>query len=206
MQRTRKAWLRIVLSAIVLSAALLVMVLPTACTNSAPSFKGSVLEPPRSVQDFTLTDHNGNPFRLEEQRGRVLLLFFGYTFCPDVCPTTLGTWTRVHEALGADADKVRFVFVTVDPERDTPERLKQHLAVFNSAFIGLTGSHEELEPVYQDLGVFHEKDSVTESAAGYLVNHTASAFVIDPEGRWRLRHTFGTPVDDIVHDIRNLLK
>jgi protein SCO1/2 len=178
----------------------------SACTAAAPSFRGTVLDPARPVQDFSLTDQNGQSFRLSDQQGSMVLLFFGYTYCPDVCPVTLGTWKRVHEELGDDAGNVRFVFITVDPERDTPERLKQHVEGFNNEFIGLTGTPEELKPVYQTFGVFFEKDAETESAAGYLVSHTASAFVVDPEGQWRLRHSFGTPVDDIVHDIKQLLK
>jgi protein SCO1/2 len=177
-----------------------------ACKPSAPSFRGTVLDPPKTVQDFTLTDQSGQPFRLSDQRGRVVLLFFGYTHCPDVCPTTLGTWKKVHEALGQDAEGVRFVFVTVDPERDTSERLGQHLDIFSNDFVGLTGKPDELQAVYQTFGVFFEKDATTESAAGYLVSHTASAFVVDPEGRWRLRHTFGTLIEDIVHDIEQLLE
>jgi protein SCO1/2 len=177
-----------------------------ACQSSAPSFKGTVLDPPQAVTDFTLTDQHGKTFRLSDQRGQVVLLFFGYTFCPDVCPMTLGTWKRVYEALGDAAERVRFVFVTVDPERDTPERLREHLENFNPDFIGLTGTPDELEPVYQQFGVYYEKDTTTKSAAGYLVSHTASAFVVDPDGQWRLRHSFGTPVEDIVHDIKQLLK
>jgi protein SCO1/2 len=133
-------------------------------------------------------------------------LFFGYTFCPDVCPVTLGIWKRVHEALGEDARQVRFVFITVDPERDTPERLLQHVAIFNPEFIGLTGTPEALQPVYQTFGVFFEKESASKSAVGYLVSHTASAFVVDRAGQWRLRHAFETPADDIVHDIVQLLE
>ena len=176
-----------------------------ACAAESPSFRGTVLDPPQPVQDFVLTDHNGQPFRLGDQHGNVVLLFFGYTFCPDVCPTTLGAWKRVHEALGTDAQGVRFVFITVDPDRDTPERLKQHVEIFDSGFIGLTGTPEELQPVYQAFGVYFEKDTETDSAAGYLVSHTASAFVVDPNGMWRLKHGFGTPVEDIVHDIKQLL-
>jgi protein SCO1/2 len=177
-----------------------------ACAASDPAFRGAVLDPARPVEDFDLTDQNGRSFQLSEQQGNVVVLFFGYTFCPDVCPTTLGTWKRVHETLGDDAQDVRFVFITVDPDRDTPEHLKQHIEIFSSDFFGLTGTPDELGPVYQTFGVYYEKDSETESAAGYLVNHTASAFVVDPEGRWRLRHSFGTPVEDIVHDIRKLLQ
>jgi protein SCO1/2 len=177
-----------------------------ACSANAPTFNGTVLDPPKPVADFSLTDQNGGTFRLSEQRGHVVMLFFGYTFCPDVCPTTLAKWARVHEALGQEAQDVRFVFVTVDPQRDTPERLGQHMAVFNADFIGLTGPDDELEQVYQDFGVYHEKDTSTASAAGYLVSHTASAFVVDKEGRWRLVHSFDTPSDEIVHDIRQLLR
>ncbi len=169
-------------------------------------FRGSVLSQPVPAYDFSLNDQHGQPFRLSDQRGKVVLLFFGYASCPDVCPTTLGDWKQVHARLGEDADRVRFVFITVDPERDTPERLKQHLALFHPDFIGLTGSLEELEPVYQAYGVYYEKVEAPESALGYLVNHTSSDFVIDPQGNWRLRHSFGTPIDDIVHDVRLLLE
>ena len=177
-----------------------------ACKPTAPSFRGTVLDPPRPVQDFTLTDQNGQPFRLSDQRGRVVLLFFGYTHCPDVCPLTLSTWKKVHKALGREVDGVRFVFITVDPARDTPEWLKQHVEIFSSDFIGLTGEADELDLVYQTFGVFYEKDTTTDSAAGYLVSHTASTFVVDPDGQWRLRHAFETPVEDIVHDVKQLLK
>lgn len=176
-----------------------------ACESAAPAFRGTVLDPARPVEDFTLTDQQGETFQLSNQRGQVVVLFFGYTFCPDVCPTTLATWKKVHEALGEDADQVRFVFVTVDPARDTPERLGEHVERFNPDFVGLTGPVEALEAVYQTFGVFYEKDTASESAAGYLVSHTASVFVLDTEGNWRLHHSFGTPVEDIVHDIRQLL-
>ena len=179
-------------------------VLLAAC--GAPSFRGSVLETPMAVPDFTLVDQDGQPFRLSDQQGKVLLLFFGYTSCPDVCPTTLATWRKVHEALGADADQVRFVFVTVDPERDTAERLGLHVQAFNPDFVGLTGSPEALDAVYQVFDVYYEKDTSSGSALGYLISHTATTFVLDKEGTWRLRETYGTEVNDLVHDIRQLLK
>ena len=174
-------------------------------TCGSPSFRGSVLEDPVTVPDFTLTDQSGQPFRLSDQRGQVVLLFFGYTSCPDVCPTTLGTWRKVHQALGEDADQAKFVFVTVDPERDTPERLGIHVNAFNPDFVGLTGTPDELEAVYTLFGVIHEKDTSSGSALGYLVNHTATTFVIDREGAWRLRETYGTEAEDFVHDIQQLL-
>jgi protein SCO1/2 len=181
---------------------LLVVVL-TAC--GAPTFKGTLLEEGVNVPDFTLTDQYGQPFQLSEQRGKMLLLFFGYTQCPDVCPTTLSIWRKVHEALGEDAGQVRFVFVTVDPERDTAERLGLHVNAFNPDFVGLTGSEAELEAVYEVFDVYYEKDEQSGSAAGYLISHTATTFVVDQEGKYRLRESYGTEVEDIVHDIRQLL-
>ncbi len=172
----------------------------------SPSYRGSALEPPIPVPDFQLQDEHGQPFRLSDQRGRVVLLFFGYTSCPDVCPTTLATWRQVHEALGADAEDVRFLFVTVDPERDTTERLGTHVDAFHPDFVGLTGSQEELEAVYAIFDVFYEVDASSQSALGYLVSHTATTFVIDPEGQWRLRESYGTLPEDLVHDIRQLLE
>jgi protein SCO1 len=174
--------------------------------GSRPSFRGLALEEPVPVPDFTLVDQQGRPFRLAEQRGQVVLLFFGYTQCPDVCPTTLANWRQVHQALGEDAARVRFVFVTVDPERDTPERLGRHVNAFHPDFVGLTGTQAELEAVYQVFDVYYEKDTSSGSAAGYLVSHTATSFVVDPDGRWRLRELYGTLAEDIAHDIRLLLK
>jgi protein SCO1/2 len=172
----------------------------------SPSFKGSVLDEPVAVPDFVLIDQKGDRWRLSDQRGQVVLLFFGYTSCPDVCPTTLATWRRVYEGLGEDAQRARFVFVTVDPERDTPERLGLHVTAFNPDFIGLTGTPEELEAVYEVFDIFYQKDTQSGSALGYLVSHTATAFVVDGDGLWRLRETYGTSAEDIVHDIRQLLE
>ena len=105
-----------------------------------PSFRGSVLEEPVPVPELALIDQFGQPFHPEDQRGQVVLLFFGYTSCADVCPTTLASWRRVREALGEDAARARFVFVTVDPERDTPDRLGLHVNAFHPDFVGLTGT------------------------------------------------------------------
>ena len=171
-----------------------------------PSFRGSVMDEPVPVPGFTLQDHTGQPFRLADQRGNVVLLFFGYTSCPDVCPTTLATWRQVHDLLGDEAGRTRFVFVTVDPERDTGERLGRHVQAFNPDFLGLTGAPEQLQEVYDIFGVYHEVDTTSQSALGYLVNHTATTFVLDPEGVWRLRETYGTLAEDIAHDVQQLLK
>ena len=198
--------LKSVQGALILTMFLVMGLLLPACGEPKLNFRGIELDPPAPAFDFTLTDQYGNPFTLSEERGNVVLMFFGYASCPDVCPTTLGIWRMVHESLGPDAERVRFVFVTVDPKRDTPARMREHLALFNPDFIGLTGRAEELEQVYEAYGVVREEVDAPDSALGYLVNHTASDFVIDTEGVWRLRHVFGSTAEEIVHDVRLLLQ
>lgn len=173
--------------------------------RSSDSFLGTVM-PETPVPDFALTDQYGQPFTLSGHSGKVKIFFFGYTFCPDVCPLTLSTWKRVQEKLEDDAEKVTFVYVTVDPERDSQEKLKTHLAVFSDDFIGLTGSPEALSEVYASFGVLAEKVKVSDSAAGYLVNHSTRMFVVDQTNMLRLLIDHDAPVDNIVHDIRLLLK
>jgi protein SCO1/2 len=177
-----------------------------ACQSSPPSFKGT--EMPANVPEinFTLTDQNRQPFTLNDQRGKATLIFFGFTYCPDVCPLTLSIWKRIEETLGDDAASVRFVYISVDPERDTPEKMAEHLAVFSPNFIGLTGTLEELLPLYSAFGVYREKEQISESAAGYIINHTARMFLLDRNTRWRLSFAPETLVEDIVHDIRLLVK
>ncbi len=173
--------------------------------QSADTFRGTVM-PDTPISDFALTDHNEQPFHLSKYRGNVVVLFFGFTFCPDVCPLTLSTWKRVHDALRADTAQVKFVYVTVDPERDTPEKLKAHLAIFSPKFLGLTGSPEALREVYSEFGVYAEKETIATGASGYLVNHTTRMFVVDQNGVLRLLISHDAPVTDIVHDLRLLLR
>jgi protein SCO1/2 len=123
-----------------------------------------------------------------------------------VCPTTLAAWSQAYKELGEDAGRVRFVFVTVDPERDTPERLELHVDAFQPDFVGLTGPQADLQAVYDIFDVYYEKDTSSQSALGYLVSHTATAFVLDPEGRWRLKESYGTLPEDLAHDARQLME
>ncbi len=148
---------------------------------------------------------DGSLFRLADQQGKIVLLFFGYTSCPDVCPTTLAEMKRVVEQLGRDGEKVQVVFISVDPERDTPQRIQEYVRHFHPEFIGLSGSLEELQPIWQAYGIYRAVVS-TESMLGYLVDHTARVFLIDTRGYLRLSYGFQTPVGDIVHDIRLLLR
>lgn len=168
-------------------------------------FAAHVYDPPRAISDFTLTDQNDESFRLSDTNGTVRLLYFGYTNCPDICPTTLLTWKQVREELGDDADDVTFVMVTVDPEHDTPDVLKRYVTAFHPSFIGLTGSIEQLTRVWAEFGVQVQKEPMPESAAGYSVGHTASVFALDREGRLRLKFPFGATPERIAADLRRLM-
>lgn len=137
-------------------------------------------------------------------REKIVLIFFGYTSCPDVCPTTLAELNQAMKQLGDDAGRVQVVFVTVDPERDTPERVQEYVNHFNSNFIGLSGTERDLVKVWSDYGVYREIVEGT-SALGYLVNHTARVTLIDADGNLRISFSFEMPVDDIVHDLKLIL-
>jgi protein SCO1/2 len=173
---------------------------------AAAGFRGGELSPPRSAPDLVLKDQDGAAFRLSRQRGQVVLLSFGYTFCPDVCPTTLAELVQARARLGEAARRVRIVFVTVDPERDTAERLREYTRAFGRAFTALTGEAAALAEARKAYGVTAEKRAVKGTAAAYLIDHSAMVHVIDAEGRVRLMFPFGTSVDDMEHDIRLLLR
>jgi len=176
------------------------------CQSSDLSFRGTELGDSIPTTDFTLTDQYNQPFTLSDHKGKVVLLFFGFTYCPDVCPLTLSTWKKVQDAIEAEVDKVKFVYITVDPERDTPEKIASHLAVFSPDFIGLTGPVADLQEVYSSYGVYREKNQISDSAAGYLINHTSRINIIDTQGKWQLSFSHDASVEDLVHDIRLLLK
>ena len=170
------------------------------------NFRGTTYGEPYPVApEIELTRANGSDFRLSEARGEVVALFFGYTSCPDICPTTMGELNQALEKLGDRSDQVQVLFVTVDPERDTPQRVQQYVNHFNTDFIGLSGSEPELAAVWNEYGVFREIVDGT-SAAGYLVNHTARVTLIDQQGNLRVSFGFDAPVEDVVHDLDLLLK
>jgi protein SCO1/2 len=170
------------------------------------SFRGTTYGEPYPVApEIELTRANGTSFRLSETRGKVVALFFGYTSCPDVCPTTMAELKQALEKLGDKSDQVQVLFVTVDPQRDTPERVQEYVDHFNRGFIGLSGSEPELAKVWNEYGVFRNVVDGT-SAAGYLVDHTARVTLIDQQGNLRVSFGFDTPVEDVVHDLNLLLK
>jgi protein SCO1/2 len=169
------------------------------------TFHGTVINPPLPVTDFSLLTANSESVRLSEQEGKIVLLFFGYTSCPDVCPLTLATFQEVHQRLGDDAQKVRFAMITADPERDMPDKVAAYAARFHPGFIGLSGDRAELEKIWKQLGVFVEKQE-SNSAAGYLVSHTTSVYVLDQNGSVIMTFPYGTSAVDMTDDIRQLLK
>lgn len=168
--------------------------------------RGTVLEPPSQAADFTLDDHNGQSFTLGEQRGKVVLLFFGFTTCPEICPTTLAEMKAVRERLGAAAERVQVVFVTVDPERDVADRMRRYVTSFDPSFLGLVGTQEQLQPIYEAYGVTAIRRELPDSALKYTMDHTSHTYVIDPRGQLRELMPYGSRIDDIVSDVEYLLR
>ncbi len=170
------------------------------------TYKGALLDPPQPLDDFALPTATGGTFRLSDYRGRVVLLYFGYTFCPDICPTTLYQVSQAMEKLGDDAQQVTMAMVTVDPERDTPEHLARYVAGYHETFLGLrTTDLDALDAVLAQFGAFYEIAPHEEGDTSYTVSHTAALFLIDQKGQWREVFAFGTPAEDLAADIRRIL-
>ncbi len=160
----------------------------------------------RPLAPFELVDHNNQVFDQSTLRNRWSFLFFGYTHCPDVCPTTLSVLNSVAHRLQDVETDIRFVFVSVDPERDTPEQLARFVTFFNGDFIGVTGSKQKIGQFTRDLGVMHMRVASEANATGYLVDHTASVFLIDPDGRYHAVFSPPLEADAISDDFRKILK
>ena len=156
------------------------------------------------AREFQLTGHDGRPRTLADFRGKVVVLFFGFTHCPDICPATLAQFAQAAKQLGADADRVQFLFVTVDPERDTAEVLAKYVPAFDSRFVGLTGDAPAIARTAKEFKVIFQKQA-GKTADSYTVDHSAGTYVFDREGRVRLFVRHDQPVEDVVHDIRLLL-
>jgi protein SCO1/2 len=184
--------------AIVLIAALL-----AACGRSGPSFKSTDITGADWARELSLTDHTGKPRTLADFRGKVVVVFFGYLHCPDVCPTTLAELKGIIGQLGEDGKRVQVLFVTVDPERDTRDLVGQYVAAFDPSFIGLSGSVEQTARVAKEFKVFYQKVPGS-TPDNYSVDHTAGSYVFDPNGRIRLFVRQGQAAD-LLADIRTLL-
>ncbi|MFQ5398290.1 MAG: SCO family protein [Anaerolineae bacterium] len=169
-----------------------------------PEFHGTVVQSPSPEANFTLTAHTGEKMSLYDFRGKVVLIYFGYTFCPDACPATMVELKKAKEALGRDGDKIQVLLVTLDPARDTPEVLADYVSHFDPSFIGMTGSEDEIAAAAIPFGIFYEKREGT-AATGYLLDHTAAVAVLDQESYLRLIYPFGTRGDDIAADLAYLI-
>ena len=174
------------------------------CGRSGASFKNTDITGADYGRDFALTDHTGKRRALADFRGKVVVMFFGYTRCPDVCPVTLAELKAVKEQLSEDGKRLQVLFVTVDPERDTPKLLANYVPAFDPSFLGLYGDPVEIAKVAKDFRVFYQK-APGKTPGSYTVDHTAGSYVFDPQGRLRLFARHGNAAN-LIADIRTLLR
>jgi protein SCO1/2 len=172
--------------------------------GSKKSFKAVDITGAEYARDFSVNDADGKRRTLADFKGKVVVLFFGFAQCPDVCPTTMTEMAQVKKNLGADGDKLQVVFVTVDPERDTPEVMKAYMGAFDPTFIALIPTPAELSAMAKDFKMYYKKvDGKTPSS--YTMEHSAAQYMYDPQGRLRLYVRYGSPVADIAGDVKTLL-
>ena len=175
------------------------------CTKAPPTFNAVDMTGADYAKDFSLADADGKVRKLEDFKGKVVVLFFGYAQCPDVCPTTMTEMAQVKELLGKDGDKLQVLFVTVDPARDTPTVMKAYMAAFDPGFIALIPTPEQLVAMTKDFKAYFKKvDGSTPTS--YSMDHSAAQYVYDPQGRLRLYARYGTGVAPMVADLQALLK
>jgi protein SCO1/2 len=175
-----------------------------ACDQPAPRFEGSDVTGSSFGRDFRLQDPTGQERTLADYRGKVVVLFFGYTQCPDACPTTLSELASTMQTLGPDAARVQVLFVTVDPDRDTPELLAQYVPAFNPTFLGLRGDAKATETVAREFKVIYQKQPGP-TPSTYSMDHSAGTFIFDPQGRLRVYESYGQGPKVFAHDIAALL-
>jgi len=179
----------------------------TACQPApqSPVFQATDITGAAFARDFRLTDHNGRVRTLADFRGKVVAIFFGYTHCPDVCPTTLSDFAAALKLLGEQAGRVQVIFVTLDPQRDTPEILKQFVPAFNPSFLGMYTDADTLKGLAKEYKVVYQKTSV-KAPDDYLIDHSAGTYVYDPKGHLRLLMPYGSSPEAIAHDLKALLE
>jgi protein SCO1/2 len=179
-------------------------VLP-ACSEDKPQFKAIDLTGADYARDFQLTDHNGQQRSLKDFRGKVVVMFFGYTQCPDVCPTSLAEMAEAKKLLGPEGAKVQGLFVTLDPERDTPEVLKAYMANFDPSFLALRGTPEQLAALAKEFKIYYKKVE-GKTPTSYTLDHSAASYVYDTQGRLRLYTRYGTGPQALASDLLLLLQ
>lgn len=188
------------------TALLLIVMLLASCTDRAAheAFQSTDVTGADFGRDFELIDHNGKLRHLADFRGKAVVMFFGFTHCPDVCPTTLAELNAALRLLGDRANDIQVLFVTVDPERDTPDVLRAYVTAFNPAFLGLTGSTEQIATVAREFRVIHQKVEGS-SAGSYSVDHSAGTYMFDAQGRLRLYASYGLGGEVLASDLERLL-
>jgi protein SCO1 len=169
----------------------------------ADEFRLTILPEPRTAPDFQLTDFNGRPRSLRDYRGRVVVMFFGFTRCPNACPTELFTLAQVMKRLGPASDHVQVLFITLDPERDTPKLLKGYVTAFDPRFVGLTGTMEQIDSAANSYHIVHFKELIGDD---YTIGHSTGSYVVDAQGQQRLKGPLDATVDDFVHDLKQLIR
>lgn len=175
-----------------------------ACTESKPQFKAIDLTGADYARDFQLTDHNGQPRTLKDFRGKLVVLFFGYTQCPDVCPTSMAELAEAKKLLGPEGDKLQGLFVTVDPERDTAEVLKAYMGNFDPTFLALRGTPEQLAEMAKEYKVYYKK-AEGKTPTSYTMDHSAASYVYDTKGQLRLYTRYGSGAQALASDLKLLL-
>jgi len=186
------------------SVAALCLVLLTACDGAGPKFRSTDISGVDYGRSLELTDHHGKPRRLEDFRGKAVVVFFGFTQCPDVCPTTLADMAIAMKQLGPDADRVQVLMVTVDPERDTQEALAKYVPAFDARFLGLRGDLEATRRAAKEFKIYFEKRP-GKTPGAYSIDHSAQSYVIDTQGRLRLFVRQDRITEDLAPDLRTLL-
>ena len=185
--------------------ALMAVLAAVACGPDAPKFMASDVTGTSFGRDFQLVDHNGKPRTLADYRGKAVVMFFGYTQCPDVCPTTLAELAETMKRLGADADRVQVLFVTVDPERDTPDLLSKYVPAFDPRFMGLYGDADATARTAKEFKIIYQKQP-GQTPGTYTMDHSAGTFIFDPNGKLRVYVGYGQGADVFAHDLTELLR
>jgi protein SCO1/2 len=191
-----------------LGALLLVILFVVAAVlvrHKPPRYNGALIQPPQPMPDFTLGSAQG-PVRLNDLRGRLVVLYFGYTSCPDICPTTLANLSIAVRSLGDQADQVQVVFVSVDHQRDTPQVVTDYAHRFRPDFIGLAGSQAQIDQVTRDYGIYYQLNTPDPQTGFYSVDHSATVLVLDRQGNLLLTWPNGTQATDMLSDLRGLIK
>ena len=175
-----------------------------ACSDSKTAFTGIDITGADYATGFALTDHNGQARTLADFQGKAVVIFFGFTQCPDVCPTSMSEMAEAKRLLGSDGDRLQGLFVSIDPERDTPEIMREYMASFDPTFLALYAAPDELPAVAKSFRIYYKKVAGP-TPTSYTMDHSAGSYVFDPKGRIRLYNRYGTGAQALANDVKSLL-